>query len=90
MWLQRLAQVAVKLNDRCTRCTGPKYVDVEMGSLMAKRSREQSTVSEVQGMEKSMRRGERGGRGTAVRYDYEILLDYDPSGITSRNRLEYF
>ena len=60
MWLQGLVQVAVKLTDCCTRCTGPKYVYVEMGSLMAKISREQSTVSEVQGIEKSMRRSERG------------------------------
>ena len=30
------------------------------------------------------------GEAPASRYDYEILLDYDPSGTIFRNRLEYF
>ena len=39
----------------------------------------------------SRREGVRGvGEVPPSRYDYEILLDYDPSGIISRNRLEYF
>ena len=60
MWLQSITQAVVKLTDWCTRCTGPGYVDVEMGSWMAKKSREQPTVYEVQGIEKSMRRNDRG------------------------------
>ena len=28
----KATQVVVKLTDRCTRCTGPKYVDMLMGS----------------------------------------------------------
>ena len=30
------------------------------------------------------------GEAPPSRYDYEILLDYDPSGTLSRNLLEYF
>ena len=30
------------------------------------------------------------GEAPLSRYDYEIPLDYDPSGTTSRNLLEYF
>ena len=91
MWLQRLAQVAAKLTYLCTSYTGPKNVGVEMGSKMVKRNKEQSTVSEVQGIEKPMRRSERGGdEAPPSRYDYEILLNYDPSGTISRNLLELF
>ena len=30
------------------------------------------------------------GEAPPSRYDYGILLDYDPSGTISRNRLDYF
>ena len=57
---------------------------------MAKKSIEQSIVSEVQGIQKPMRRSERSGRGTAVSIRQRKLLDYDPSGTVSRNLLESF
>ena len=45
MGLQRLALVAGKLPDLFTRCMSLKYVDIKMDSWMAKKRREQSTVS---------------------------------------------
>ena len=58
---------------------------------MVKNSREHSTVSQVQGIEKPMRRSEVGWAShcrldTTTKY----FLDYDPSRTTSRNRLESF
>ena len=61
-----------------------------MGSYMAKKKREQSTVSKVHGMKKPMRRSERVGEAPPFRYDYDIRLDCDPSKARSRNILESF
>ena len=55
---------------------------------MVKKNREQPTVSKVQRKEKPIRRSDRGvGEAPPSRYDYQILLDYDPFGTTSRNLL---
>ena len=58
---------------------------------MAKKSREQSTVPKVQGIEKPRRRSERGvGKAPPSRYDYEILVAHNPSGTISRDLLKSF
>ena len=56
---------------------------------MAKKSKEQSNVSEVQGIEKPVRRRDR-CEAPLSRCDCEIRLDYDPSGAISRYLLESF